>query len=428
MVRPAALVAQGASADTARQNWNYHFQQTIIVQYHPNFSAQYSGPHSLQQSEPPQTSLTSTFFIGAKLWSHAALYFNPELAGGNGLSGATGIAGFPNGETFRIGDPAPQLTVARFFITQTIALSDGDSLVSDEANQLAGRQPSDRLTLTFGKICMTDYFDNNRYSHDPRTQFMNWALMANGAWDYPANTRGYTWGVVAELVLGPWAFRLSSAMVPTEANMSTMDPHVGKARSETMEIERGYHVGPHNGVVRFLGYHTQARMGSYQQAVQLPPGEVDVAATREYGRHKYGVGLNIEQSLSAFMGVMFRAGWNDGNNETWMFTEIDQTINAAAMLDGSLWDRADDNLGIAVDLNGISRDHRNYLEAGGLGFIIGDGKLHYAPEFIVEMFYTFSLPYLHLSISPDYQFVDHPAYNQDRGPVHVVGARAHVEF
>ena len=339
-----------------------------------------------------------------------------------------GIAGFPNGEIYRIGDPTPQVTVSRIFIRQTFALSDRDTMFSDDIDQLAGLQPSKRLTLIFGKISMTDYFDNNSYSHDPRSQFMNWALMSNGAWDYPANTHGYTWGFVGELSLSPWAFRLSGAMVPTEANMSDMDQNIGKANSETMEIERSYEIGSQKGIIRALGFYTQARMGNYEQALQLPPGQIDIVQTREYGRTKHGFGLNIEQAFSDNIGFMLRAGWNDGINETWMFTEIDQTISSAVLLDGALWQRKGDNLGIALVLNGISQDHRNYLEAGGYGFLIGDGHLNYSPEFITELFYMFTLPEFHLSLSPDYQFVLHPAYNADRGPVHVFGMRAHVGF
>ena len=423
-----ALYSQASIKEISTSNWNFHFQQTIITQYHPDFNAKYSGLNSLDTSEPAQTSITSTFFIGRRLWHGAEFYFNPELSGGSGLSGVKGIAGFPNGETYRIGDPVPQLAVARFLLKQTFSLSDQDTMFADDVNQLAGPQPSKRITFVLGKISMTDYFDNNSYSHDPRTQFMNWALMSNGAWDYPANTRGYTWGIVAELILTPWAFRISSAMVPTEANMSDMDQNIDRARSETIEIEHPYEYGSQKGVVRLLGYYTQARMGNYQQALQLPPGQVDIVATRDYGRTKYGFGINIEHTINENVGLMLRAGWNDGTNETWMFTEIDQTITSALMLDGALWQRNGDNAGFAIVLNGISQDHRDYLKAGGLGFIIGDGNLSYAPEFIAEVFYAFTLPELHLSISPDYQFVIHPAYNTARGPVHVLGMRAHISF
>jgi high affinity Mn2+ porin len=275
---------------------------------------------------------------------------------------------------------------------------------------------------------MIDYFDKNRYSDDPRTKFLNWALMTNGAWDYPANTHGYIWGLVAEYVTQPWALRLSTAMVPTEANQSDMDLNLSRAHSETIEIEHDYTFGTHQGVMRLLGFHTMARMGNYDQALELPPGERDVVATRAYGRSKYGMGLNIEQELSDNVGMMFRAGWNDGHNETWMFTEIDQSVSAAIVYDGKAWDRAGDKFGIAMLANGISAEHRAYLKGGGYGFLIGDGNLNYAPESIAEAFYSFSLPTYHLQLAPDYQFILNPAYNKDRGPVHVAAIRIHSEF
>ncbi|MDE3057793.1 MAG: carbohydrate porin [Bacteroidota bacterium] len=422
------LTLNARAQEEVVQNWSFHFQQTIVVQGHSNFAAAYTGQNSLLTREAPQTSLTATFFLGRRLWKGAEMYADAELTGGNGLSGATGVAGFLNAETFRIVGPTPQLTLSQLHVRQTF--SSGEEVVSHagDANQLGGTIPARRLSLTLGKISITDYFDLNKYCGDPRTQFLNWALMANGAWDYPADTRGYTWGLVAELVLPPWALRFSSAMVPTEANMSDMDMNIGKARSETVEIEREYELGTRKGVVRLLGFYTQARMGNYRQALQLPPGQVDIVTTREYGRTKDGLGINVEQTFSNDVGLTLRAGWNDGENETWMFTEIDRSVSTAVVLKGNLWQMPDDNAGFALVLNGLSNDHRDYLKAGGYGFIIGDGNLNYAPEFIVESFYSFSIQQWNLSITPDYQFVLHPAYNKDRGPVHVFGARCHVSF
>ena len=420
--------ASAQTADSLSQNWNFHFQQTIVVQYHPDFNAKYSGANSLETSEPAQTSLTSTFFVGKRLWKNAEAYVNPELSGGSGLSMVTGVAGFPNGETFRIGNPSPLLTIARAFIVQRFDLSDTRTIVEDDQNQLMESRPDSYINITAGKISMIDYFDKNRFSDDPRTKFLNWALMTNGAWDYPANTHGYTWGLVAELVAPPWAVHASTAMVPTEANQSVMDMNFGRANSETIEVDREYSLGTHQGTVRLLAFHTTAHMGNYHQALEFFPGNVDVVATRAYGRSKYGLGINIEQELSDDVGVMLRAGWNDGRNETWMFTEIDQAVSAAVVYDGKAWDRTGDNVGVALLANGISADHRAYLKAGGYGFLIGDGNLNYAPESIAEIFYSLSLPAYHLQLAPDYQFILNPAYNKDRGPVHVVALRIHTEF
>jgi high affinity Mn2+ porin len=424
----STVFGQDSSGSKEDQAWNFHFQQTVIWQYHFDFPAPYSGVNSLKPVESPQISVTSTLFIGRGLWQGGELYFNPELSGGNGLSGSSGVAGFLNGETYRIGDPQPEVTVARIFLRQNFALSGDATPAADQENQLAVRQAPSRVVLTLGKFGVTDVFDNNAYSHDPRTQFFNWALMTYGAWDYPANTRGYTWGFIAELIHPEWAIRISGAMVPTEANQSEMDSKIDSARSGTLELEKSFTLGSQKGVVRLLGYYTQARMGNYREALLAPQGAADIATTRRYGRTKSGAGLSIEEALSDDAGIMVRASWNDGQNETWMFTEIDQSLSAGLLLDGRPWHRTDDNAGFAFALNGISPDHRDYLSAGGHGFIIGDGKLNYEPELILESFYSLALPQWNLRLTPDYQFVLHPAYNQDRGPVHAVALRGHIAF
>ena len=398
------------------------------MQSHPDFDAAYSGQNSFLTHEDAKTSVTSTIFLGARLWNGGEVYASPELSGGDGLSGATGIAGFVNGETFRIGDPRPSVTVARIFIKQTWNLSEEYSDVSDDALQLPGRQYASHIMLAVGKISMTDFFDVNRFSHDPRTQFLNWALMANGAWDYPANTRGYTWGLVAEAACFSWTVRISSAMVPTEANRSAFDDDLAHAKSETIELELPYTFAGQKGTARVLGYYTQARMGNYREAIDAPiSGTPDVVSTRAYGRTKYGFGINIEQPLAGWLGLMIRGSWNDGKNETWMFTEIDRAASSALAFDGDAWGRAGDHAGIALVVSGLSTDHRDYLDAGGYGFLIGDGRLHYAPETIVEAFYLVKVVET-IALSGDYQFVLNPAYNIDRGPVHVFALRAHTEF
>lgn len=404
-----------------------HFQQTVVTQYHPEFGAKYSGTNSMSKVEEAQTSLTTTFFTGLRLAKNTALYFNPEIAGGAGLSRATGMAGFPNGETFRVGNPKPQVYAARIYVSQYIPLTKEREAVEEDFNQLAGYIPKKYIRIVVGRFAMSDFFDNNSYSHDPRTQFLNWSLMGNGAYDYAANTRGYTWGGVAELGLNNWAFRIGIGMVPTTANASIMDGNIKQAHALQAEVERSWGTTK-KGAVRLLVYQNAANMGNYQRAVSEANGTPDIISTRKYGRTKTGVGINVEQKITTNMGLFARASWNDGTNETWMFTEIDRSASVGVLGNASAIKKPLDTWGIATVLNGISKDHQQYLAAGGTGFMVGDGKLNYAPEMILELFYNASIHEDHFFITPDYQFVINPAYNKDRGPIHLLGIRVHVRF
>jgi len=411
---------------TEVQPWSLHFQQTIIDQWHNKFSAPRTGEYSLEPVEKAKVSLTTTLFIGRRLWRGASLYFNPEVAGGSGLSGARGVAGFVNGEAFRIGNPSPEPYLARLFLRQVWAIGSKSATADDAPNQLGGPAPTHYIALNAGKFSLSDYFDLNSYSHDPRTQFYNWSLMSTGAWDYPANTRGYTVGVVAEYVTPAFALRAASTLVPAEANGPVLEKNYGRSHSETVELTRTTTLRGRPGAVRLLGFLTHAHMGDYRLAIERP--DLDLTATRAQGRTKYGGSLNIEQALTDQVGVFARASLNDGRHETWAFTEIDHSVSVGTSSAGSRWQRPNDRLGLAFVGNGISQPHRDFLAAGGHGFIIGDGYLKYAPELIGELYYSFNIPKYYVTLSPDYQFVINPGYNRDRGPVHVVGLRAHVAF
>ncbi|MDP4236517.1 MAG: carbohydrate porin [Bacteroidota bacterium] len=416
--------AQNSSSDIPA--WNFYFQQTVIGQYHFDFPSAYADANSLAAHEGAAFSFTSTVFIGRRLWQGGELYCDPELAGGSGLSGSTGVAGALNGETYRIGDPAPSLAIARLYIRQSIALSEDRVAVPDAPNQIGGMQPTHRLSITLGKYSVADQFDNNSVSHDPRTQFLNWSLMSVGAWDYPADTKGYTIGATVEYSTPDVTVRAATDLVAKSANQSVFDKNLSQAHSETVELEIPESVLSGTGTIRILGFHTLAHMGNYLQAIQSDSGRVpDITSTRAYGRAKYGFGLNIDQTLGKYVTVFSRASWNDGRNETWMFTEIDRSFSAGCAFDGVFRKPGDDILRGAFVLNGISDDHRKYLEAGGSGFILGDGKLNYALESIVELQYLTRIT-SYFALSADYQFVLNPGYNKDRGPVHVVGLRGHV--
>jgi high affinity Mn2+ porin len=423
------VTAFAQQIDSSR--FQLHFQQTVITQYHPSFSESYSGPKSMLQHEDAQISLTTTCFTGFKLTRNTAIYFNPEIAGGSGLSGATGIAGFTNGETFRIGNPKPQVYVARLYVSHYIPIGSERNTQEDGLNRLAGSIPSKYIRLVGGRFAMSDFFDNNSYSHDPRTQFLNWSLMGNGAYDYAANTRGYTYGGVMELGLEKFSIRFGAAMVPREANLSHMDPDVLNAHALQLEGEYRWGKNTKQGAVRLLIFQNAANMGNYQQAVRygLANGITpDLVASRAVGRTKNGIGINMEQQLSDKVGFFARASMNDGKNETWMFTEIDQSVSGGISGTALFKQRPTDTWGIAGIVNGISNDHRSLLTHGGNGFMVGDGALTYAPEIILELFYNANVHDDHFYITPDYQFVLNPAYNADRGPIHVLGVRVHTRF
>jgi high affinity Mn2+ porin len=410
--------------------WNLHFQQTVVPQYHPYFQASYSDTFSLQQKAESEVSLTTTFFAGLRLWKNSEVYFNPELAGGSGLSQARGVAGFTNGETFRIGNPKPQIYLARLYLQQLFPLSHHQERRDDAANQLPGKKATEYISISLGKFSIADFFDQNKYSHDPRSQFLNWSLMSNGAWDYPANTRGYTVGCIIEYIRPSLEIRYGAVMVPKQANGNKLDNTIRESHSQSLELSRFFRINDKKGAIRLLVFYTNASMGNYKSAIdeiQLSQ-RPDISLTRAPGRNKYGFGLNMQQDLTINTGIFLRASWNDGKNETWAFTEIDRAMSAGIVTRGNAWNRKEDVCGFAIAANGISRDHQRYLQAGGHGFMIGDGNLNYGPEIITELYYNFCLHEQHFWVSPDYQFIIHPAYNKDRGPVHVIAMRFHVAF
>ncbi len=406
--------------------WNLHFQQTIIGQYHPSFYAKYSGNNSLNSKQETSESLTSTFYFDTRLWKGCQLVINPELAGGSGLSKVLGVAGALNGETYRVGNPTPDLYCGRLFLRQLISIGETTETLEDAPNQLAGKQPLSYFSFNIGKFSMEDFFDASSYSHDPRMDFFNWSLMSGGAWDYPANTRGYTWGIVLELVHPTWTFKLSSAMTPQVANGPYMDMNIAKAHSETIEFGRMYSINERKGAFHLIGFFTQAHMGNYRDALNDTSYHLDITQTRSYAHQKGGFLVTAEQQLSQSIGVFGRYSWNDGQNETFAFTEIDRSLSLGLVSNGQAWKRKEDKAEIAIVVNGLSNLHRDYLAAGGYGFIIGDGALNYSYEMILEANYVFKTS-KYLWISPDYQMVVNPAYNKDRGPAHVFGLRIHIE-
>jgi len=423
------LIKSALAQDTVKQErTNFHFQQTIITQYKPPFSAAYTGKNSLLPTAETQSSITTTLFSAARLWKGAEVHFDPELSGGAGLSQTLGVAGFPNGETFRVGGVQNKIYIARMFFKQSFEWGKEKDTIGDDADVLGGLRSKRYFFFAIGKYNMGDYFDQNNFSHDPRMQFMNWALMDNAAWDYPANTRGYVIGAYTELGQPTWTLRFALTMVVTQANASIWDAKIGKANTQTLEYEKRYAINDQKGTLRIMGFLNNGKFGNYDLAIAQNPKAPNVDSTQHYGRHKYGFGINTDQYLSKDFGVFAKASYNDGHTETWFFTEIDRSFTFGGVLKGTQWHRGDDDMGLAFIVNGLSAPHREYLADGGYGFLIGDGKLNYAPEMIAEFYYKLNVYQKKFFVTPDYQFILHPAYNQDRGPVNVIGIRAHVEF
>ena len=408
------------------ETWGLHFQATSVTQGHPSFPASYSGFNSLSPDAETATSVTSTLFAEAKVWINGEIYMSPEILYGSGISGTLGLAGAPNGEIYRVDNPDPKLNLSRIYLKQVFGMGERKEFKAADLEQLAGFYNQKRLTVVIGKFSLVDFFDNNSYSDDPRTQFLNWSIMYNGAWDFAADTRGYTWGIVLELQEPSWAIRFGSVQVPEQANQMSLDGNLSKAHGDNLELEYRYSIKDRPGATRLMSYVNYAHMGNYRETLNNPSYGMDITQDRQY-RIKYGFGFNFEQEVTSNLGFGLRLGWNDGATETWAFTEIDRSASLTMSLKGASWNRSADNLGIGIVVNGLSQDHADYLAAGGYGFIIGDGRLSYSPEEILETYYLWK-PAPYLGITPDFQFVNHPAYNTDRGPVLIMGIRVHVEY
>jgi high affinity Mn2+ porin len=422
---PLSVALQNSETNQS-QRWNFHVQNTDIVQYHPDFPARYSGPNSLADQSETKETVSLDLMAGARMWSGAGLYVDGLMWQGFGFSGAHGIAGFPNGEAFKVGTDVPNFTFARVFIRQTIGLGGEQETVEDNALQLAGEPDVRRLTITLGKFSVKDIFDNNAYANDPRTQFMNWSLMANGAFDYAADSVGFTEGFAVELNQPQWALRYGFFQVPEVSNGMAHDWHLLKAWQMDAELERRWAVNDHPGAVRLLGYLMRAHMGSFQEALDNPTRPADIAATRDY-RSKYGFGLNVEQEIVTNVGVFSRLGWNNDETEPWVFTDVGRTASSGVSVKGAIWNRPNDTVGVAGVFNGISGVHQRFLAAGGTGILVGDGRLSYGIEEIVETYYDAQI-WKTVRGALDFQYIENPGFNRDRGPVPVVGARLHWEF
>ncbi len=427
IVPGAAAQAEDGQAQT--EAWAIHGQATVVDQANLGFTSPYAGANSLSANATGRETADVTLFAGFRPWTGAELWVNPEVDQGFGLSNTLGVAGYPSGEAYKVGASTPYVRVQRLFLRQTLSLRGAPEAVAPDLNQLGGRQSADRLVITLGKFGVTDVFDTNAYAHDTKHDFLNWGVIDAGTFDYAADAWGYTVGVAIEAYKGPWTIRLGAFDLSDVPNSPHLDGTGGQFQL-IGEIERRWTVHARPGGLKVTGFVTRGRMGRYADALALATQSAstpDVGAVRQY-RGRGGLSLNLQQQVTGDLGVFARAGFAGGSSEAYEFTDIDRTISGGASLKGGAWTRPDDTFGAALGVNGISKIHQQYLAAGGLGILVGDGRLpHPGAETTLETYYDLSLGRL-LRLAFDYQFVNNPAYNADRGPVSIFAARLHAQF
>ncbi len=407
--------------------WSAHAQTTYISQYAAPFHAPYRGPNSLDSNASRET-WDVTFYLGRRLWPGAALWINPEIDQGYGLSDTLGVAGFTSGEAYKVGYTHPYVRLPRFFVQQTIDRGGASETVDAGLNQFRETRTANRVVVTAGRFSVSDLFDTISYAHDPRSDFMNWSLVDAGTFDYAADAWGFTYGAAVEWYQGAWTVRGGLFDLSNVPNSADLDSGFHQQQL-VYEIERRHDVRGQPGKIAVVGFLSHGRMASYTDALALAAATgaaPDTAAVRRV-QQRPGINVNVAQQLTPDVGVFARAGWADGSVEPYEFTDIDRTASLGLSLDGRRWARQADTVGVAAVVSGISDVHRAYLAAGGLGILVGDGRLpHAGPESIVESYYRVAVgPW---QLTGDYQFITNPAFNLDRGPVSVVSLRLRTQF
>jgi high affinity Mn2+ porin len=401
-------------------------QSTFTEQAAPAFRSPYVGPNSLQSSQGRET-FDATLYGGVRLWQGAQAWIDGEVDQGFGLSDTLGLAGFASGEAYKVGQSTPYTKLDRLFFQQVINLGGDIQKIDAGQNQMAQTYTANRLVFWLGKMSVGDVFDNNQYTLDPRVYFLNWSVINAATFDYAANSWGYTDGAAAEWYQGPWTARFGLYDMSTIPNSEQIDPKFDEFQI-VVEGERRYTLFGQPGVIKLTGYDSRARMGDFAAAIRLGeatdtlPNVLDVAKYRGH----VGISYNWAQQINSTLGVFSRLGWADGHQQSYEFTDVDNTFSLGAALTGQRWRRPDDTIGLAFVTNGISKDFQAYLNDGGLGILIGDGKLsHPGREDIIETYYSYAAAKW-AKVTFDYQFVENPAYNSDRGPVSIFGVRLHL--
>jgi high affinity Mn2+ porin len=411
------------------QTWAVHGQATFVDQGTLAFHSPYSGPNSLDPGARGRETADVTLYLGARLWAGAEIWANVEADQGFGLSNTLGVAGFPSGEAYKVGKSTPYLKVPRLFLRQTIDLGGGASEVDADLNQLAGHESADRIVITAGKFGVTDIFDANRFAHDPRHDFLNWSVIDTGAFDYAADAWGFSYGAAVEWYVGRWTARAGVFNLSVVPNSEALSEDFSQFQA-IAEIEERHKLWGRDGKFAITGFVSRGRMGRFEDALRLAElthQPADIAAVRRY-QSRLGIGFNLLQDITKDLGVFARGGIADGSVESYEFSDIDRTLAVGASLKGDGWARKSDTVGLALVANAITGVHQAFLNAGGLGILVGDGKLpHPGTEGVLEAYYDTPIcKVAHVTL--DYQFVDNPAYNRDRGPVSIFAVRLHAQF
>ena len=425
--------AKSAPEEPATEDTTAKFQATYAWQRHPDFQEKYSGPNSLTSARESMYTASITAHLGARVWSGGEVYFNPEVTQGVPFTNnLVGLGTFTNGEITRSAGTNPTFYRQRLFLRQTWNQGGDREVVDSDFNQMRGVVDSNRFVLTAGNFSTLDVFDDNAYAKDPRTQFMNWGNWTYGAYDYAADARGFGWGVAGEWYRDNWVVRFARMTGPKTPNGLPIDYAIGRHYGDQIELEHRHELNGKPGKLRVIGWRNRANVASFSDALDYlknNPGTDPQSffKVRNGEKIKYGVGINLEQEIHPNVGYFMRAMHADGRTETYAFGEVDDSFSNGVLVKGQAWGREKDTAGFAFLMNGLSKQRRQFLEAGGVSFFIGDGGLNYKPETVVETFYS-----LHLLketwLTANYQRIQNPAYNSDRGPVNVYGLRFHTEF
>jgi high affinity Mn2+ porin len=415
----------GANAPSAPPWWNYHAQATYVGEWHPSFPAQYSGPESLDNHSSTTETVSLDLFLGARLWQGAEFHVDGLFWQGFGFNHTLGVEAFPSAQAYKVGSFHGNVAPVRVFLRQTIGLGGSQEPVADDALHLGGQQDVSRITLTVGEISVLDIFDQNSYAGDSTSQFLNWALVGNEAWDYPADSLGFITGFAAELHQPNWTARYGFFQMPREQNGIAINEQYLQAWGMVTEFERRFVLRDHPGAVRLLAFLNRVNSGTYAEAVEslVRPGFVD---PHDYCLN-YGFCLNTEYELTKGVGAFARLGWNAGQTPDWCYADVQKSGSAGVSVKGDFWHRPNDTFGLAGIINGISRVQQQFFEDGGLGILAGDGALNYGLEKTLETYYKAQI-WKNLYATADYQYVVDPSYNAARGPVSILGIRLHWEF